>query len=142
MIKRYPFLFVFLLFTLNAFSQKPVILTSDKPGWHRIGELTMDEEADTAAAEIIGADAFSAVKLKALKGDVIIYEIDIYFEEGKPQCTSLEKKLKEGQQTKTILFKGGDRKVRRIALIGRKISSGDEKAEVQLNGFRPPEKKR
>jgi hypothetical protein len=142
MIKKYPFLFVFLLFTLNAFSQKPVILTSDKPGWHRIGELTMDEEADTADAEIIGADAFSAVKIKAVKGDVRIYEIDIYYEEGMPQCVPLEKKLKEGEQTKTVVFKGGNRKLRRIALIGRKISGGDEKAEVQLNGFKPPEKKR
>src|SRR6266496_1814091 len=99
-VKSYPFLFVFHLFSIYAFSQKPVILTSDKPGWHRIGELTMNEKADTAAAEIIGADSFSAICIKASKGNVNIYEADIYFEEGLPQCLALEQQLKEGRQTK------------------------------------------
>jgi hypothetical protein len=130
------------MFTLNAFSQKPVILTNDKPGWHRIGELTMNEEADTVAAEIIGADAFSAVRIKALKGDVNIYEINIYFEDGRSQRIPTENRLIEGEQTKTIVFNGGHRKIGRIALIGQKISATEGLAKVQLNGFRPPEANR
>jgi hypothetical protein len=142
-VKSYPFLFVFLLFTINAFSQKPVILTSDKPGWHRIGELTMKEEADTSSVEVIGADSFSAIRLKAEKGSVNIYEVNIYYEEGTPQCIPLEKVLKAGQQSRVISFRGGDRKLRRISLVGRKLpSEGDEKAEVRLTGFRPPERKK
>src|ERR1043165_9761588 len=101
-----PFLFVFLLYSICALAQKPVILTNDKPGWHRMGELTMNDKADTVFAEIIGADAFSALRLKMEKGTVIIYEADIVFEEGPSQCITLEQKLNEGEQTKVLLFNG------------------------------------
>jgi hypothetical protein len=141
-IFKIPFLFIFLLLGSYAFSQKPVILTSDKPGWHRIGELTMKEEADTAFVEVIGADAFSAIRLKTEKGRAYIYEVDIYFEEGIPQCITLERVLNEGQQTRVMQLKGGDRKLRRIALVGRSLhKEGEEKAQVQLSGFKPPDKK-
>ena len=81
-----PFLFVFLLFAFNAFSQKPAILASDKPGWHRIGEMTMSAKPDTSEIEVIGADAFAALRLKADKGDVNIYEMNVYYEEGMPHA--------------------------------------------------------
>jgi hypothetical protein len=143
-MKPYKSLFfiAFFLFSAFAFSQKPVILTSDKPGWHRIGELTMNEKADTVFVEVIGADAFSSIRLKADKGMANIYEADIYFEEGIPQCIPLEQTLSEGQQTRVLMLKGGNRALRRIALLGRSLhKEGEEKAQVQLTGFKPPDKK-
>jgi hypothetical protein len=138
----YPFLVVFLLLSISAFSQKPVILTSDKPGWHRIGELTMSEKADTVFVEVIGADAFSAIRLKCEKAKANIYEVDIYFEEGMPQCIALEQVLNDGQQTRVMSLKGGKKPLRRIALVGRSLhKEGEDKAQVQLTGLKPPDKK-
>src|SRR5438874_735163 len=93
-----PFLFVLLLFSINAFSQKPAILTSDKPGWHRIGELTMNLKNDTSEIEVIGADAFSAIRLEAEKGSVGIAEMIVHFEEGQPQVVSFYKTLQQGEE--------------------------------------------
>jgi hypothetical protein len=138
---RNPFLFVFLLFAINSFSQKPAFLTSDKPGWHRIGELTMTEKPDTAEIEVIGADAFAALQLKVEKGTANIYEVDVIYEDGSPKCFAIEKVFKEGQQTAAFDLKGGNRNLRKIAIVGKSLpSDGEVKAQVQLSGFKRPEK--
>ena len=137
-----PFLFVLLLFAINAFAQKPAILFDDKPGWHRIGEMTMKEKPDTSEIEVIGADAFAALRLKADKGTVNIYEMNVYYEIGAPRCIPFERVLQEGQQTAAIDLKSGNRSLRKVSIVGKSLPlNGAEKAQVQLSGFKKPNEK-
>jgi hypothetical protein len=131
-----PFLFACLLFTLNVFAQQTVIITSDKPGWHRMGELPVNFEVDTSQIQLIGGDAFAAIRLKAKKGTVEVYEITLYYSYGLPQCIPLEITLKDGEQTASIQLKG---KLRKVELLGKTLPiGGEETAQVQLSGFQPP----
>jgi hypothetical protein len=140
---KYPTLFVSLLLALNVCAQKPVILTSDKPGWHRIGELTMNLKNDTSFIEVIGADAFSAIRLKGLEGEVGLAEMIVHFEEGPDQVISFYRTLKPDEQIAAIPLKGGEKPLRRISLVGKTMPEGvEEKAQVRLMGFKSPNAKK
>ncbi len=134
-------LFVSLLFAANAYGQKPAILISDKPGWHRIGELTMNLKNDTSEIEVIGADAFSAIRLKASKGSVGLAEMIVHFEEGKSHVVSLYRILKDGEQTESFVLKGGEQALRKISIVGKTMPENvEEKAQIQISGFKTPKK--
>jgi len=136
---KYPTLFVFLLFTLNAFSQKPAIIINDKPGWHRIGEVNMNLKNDTSSLEVIGSDAFSALRIKVLKGSAGLAEMIVTFEEGEPQVISFYQTMKQDEQSPSIVLKGNEKALRRIAIVGKTMPDNvEEKAQIRITGFKKP----
>ena len=54
------------IFLSNSFvhAQKAAVVTSNSPGWHKIGEITVNFKADRDVIIVKGADKFKALKLK------------------------------------------------------------------------------
>jgi hypothetical protein len=138
-LKKYPSLFVLLLFALNAFSQRPAIVISDKPGWHRIGEVALDMKNDTSSLEVIGADAFSALRLKVLNGYAGLAEMIVQYEEGPDQVISFYQTLKPDEQTVSFPLNAAEKALRKISIVGKTMpDSVEQKAHLRIMGFKPP----
>src|SRR5437868_13806 len=68
------------LFINTAYAQKPAVVTSDKAGWHKIGEVTADFKTDRDEITVMGADKFKALKLKVTDAPIHISDMKVYYE--------------------------------------------------------------
>ena len=67
------------------YSQKPGVVVSDKDGWHKIGETTVDFKAEKDEISVIGADRFSSIKIKVTDAPIVLTSFEIFFESGDNQ---------------------------------------------------------
>lgn len=44
-------------------AQQPNVVISDKTGWHKIGETTVDYKTENDEIHVIGANRFSSIKI-------------------------------------------------------------------------------
>jgi hypothetical protein len=62
------------------FAQTPSVIWSEKSGWHRIGEKTVDLKMDHDEVLVLGADKFAALKFKVTGAPIEILEAQVYYE--------------------------------------------------------------
>ena len=72
-MKKAIVLFIVLTgFGLSAFAQEPAIIASDKPGWHKIGEVKANFKTESESIAPMGKDKFKAVRLKVTDAPIEI----------------------------------------------------------------------
>src|SRR5688500_13190058 len=101
----------------TAWSQKPAVVVSDKSGWHKIGETTVDFEKDQDEVAVLVADRFAMLKFKVTDAPIELLDVDVYFEEGDKQNIRVGYAVKpEGSESRPIDLKGGsERSLKKIA---------------------------
>lgn len=126
---------------MNA--QQPVIVISDKTGWHKIGETRVDYKTDKDEIMIMGADRFSTLVIKVTKAPVEIILIEIYFEDGTTQKAAIEQSFKSPGQTDVIQLAGGERELKKVVFLYKTITNPEDKnGHVEIWGMKKdPNKK-
>jgi hypothetical protein len=131
---------VFLLaaFAHVASAQKPGVVTSSKPGWHKIGETTASFKAESESISVIGADRFKSIKLKVTDAPVNIESVQVFYESGEMEEVSVKNELKAGSETRTIDLKGGpSQEIKKVLFTYKTLpNSQEEKAHVELYGLK------
>ena len=51
-------------FNIQANAQKPAVMISNSPGWHKIGETTVDFTKQRSEIAVMGANRFTSIKFK------------------------------------------------------------------------------
>ncbi len=122
---------------ISAFAQQPKVVVSDKAGWHKIGESTVDYSSDRDEIMVMGANRFSKLKLKITDAPVHITTYEIYFESGDMQTVSIDKELKAPVETEVVELKGGERDVKKVVFVYKTPPNvQDKKAKVELWGLK------
>ena len=93
-MKKIIMLSFLIVCTISAYCQQPAVVVSDKEGWHKIGESTVDFKADTDEILVMGADKFAAIKIRVDNAPIDLLSFDIYFESGKKQNVSVGNQIK------------------------------------------------
>lgn len=75
MKKVFGFILVFAVLSNMAFAQDPGIVTSSKPGWHKIGEVKADFKKENESIVVMGADQFKSIKLKVTDAPISINKV-------------------------------------------------------------------
>lgn len=75
--------FLLTLISLSAWAQKPAIIVSDKEGWHKIGETTVNLKTDRDNIVIMGADRFKAIRFKVMDAGIDLQDLEVYYEKEK-----------------------------------------------------------
>ena len=121
----------------TMFSQKPGVVISDKDGWHKIGETTVDFKTEKDEIAVIGADKFNSVKIKVEKETINLESFDIYFEDGSHQSVNIAKEIKAPGETREVKIDGGERALKKIAFVYKTLpNSKDKKAHLELWGHK------
>lgn len=129
--------FAFVLATFFAQAQKPGIVTSTKPGWHKIGETTASFKTESESISVIGADRFKAIKLKATDASVNIEKLQIFYESGAVQESPVRNELKPGDETRTIDLKGPSEEIKKVEFVYKTVPNTEhEKAHIELYGLK------
>ncbi|HTE30163.1 MAG TPA: hypothetical protein VK666_07300 [Chryseolinea sp.] len=120
-----------------AFAQKPSVMLSDKPGWHKIGEVKADFKMENQSIAVMGNDKFQSILLKVTDAPINIVGLQVFFEDGKMEEFDVKNELTPGAETRKIDFKGGTHEVKKVTFTYKTLpNSKDEKAHVELYGLK------
>ncbi len=120
-----------------AFAQKPAVVTTNEPGWHKIGEISASFKKQNESIVVLGADEFTSIKLKVTEASLNIDRLQVFYESGDMEEIDVRKELKQGTETRSIKLKHPDRDINKIAFTYKTIANSEgEKAHVELYGLK------
>ncbi len=127
-----------LLLSLNfTFAQKVAVETSNKEGWHKIGETTANFSGDKDEIIVLGADVFKAIRIKVTDAPVHIETMEVVFDNETRQNVDLKADFKAGEESRVIDLEGGDRKLKKVVYVYRTIPNFPiDKAHIELWGLK------
>lgn len=126
----------------GMFAQTEVVM-SDKDGWHKLGETTVDFKTETDEISVIGADRFGYIKFKVTDAPIHLSSFDIFFESGEKQSVTIGKEIKSPGESRSVQIEGGERSIKKIIFVYKTLPNHkDKKAHVELWGMKTnPDKK-
>ncbi len=120
-----------------AFAQLPKVVTSDKKGWHKIGETKVDFQKERDEIVILVANRFSAIKLKVDDAPIDLMGAEAYYESGDNQNLKIRASIKAPGESDIINLNGGERTLKKIVLVYKTIPNyKDKKAHVEIWGLK------
>jgi hypothetical protein len=127
-----------------AIAQKPAVVATDKTGWHKIAETTVDFQKDKDEVMVMVADRFASLKFRVDIAPIEISSIDVMFEEGDSQNIPVMLTTKNaGEETREVELKGAaERSIKKIVLHYKTLANRqDKKAKVEIWGRKSNEVK-
>ncbi len=132
---------VLMLLALTALfdivSAQDGVILSDKTGWHKIGEKTVDFTRDRDEIHVFGANRFAALQVLVKDASIHLDQLSIAFETGENQVVILNSQIKASGESKLIDIEGKERNIKKIiftynTLLNPKI----EKAQIEIWGLK------
>lgn len=118
-----------------ASAQTPAVVLSDKTGWHKIGERTVDFKKDRDEVMVMVADRFSALQFKVDEAAIELISIEVYYESGDKQDLALRTRLNAGESSRVIDLNGGERNLKKVVFVYKTLANAkDERAHVEIWG--------
>jgi hypothetical protein len=122
---------------VNTYAQKPAVVISNEPGWHKIGEISADFKTDMESISVHGADEFTALKLKVTDASLNIERLQIFYESGDMEEINLRSQINENAESSVINLKHPDRDIQKVTFTYKTVPNAKEdKAEVELYGLK------
>jgi hypothetical protein len=127
----------------SASAQKPEVIVTDKSGWHKIGETTVDLTKEKDELLVMGADRFASIKLKVSEAAIDLQDLEIFFEAGDKQDVMVRTPIQAGGESRAIDLKNGaERSIKKIVFVYKTIpDQKNEKAKVEVWGLKTNEVK-
>jgi hypothetical protein len=120
-----------------TFAQKPAVMVSKEPGWHKIGEITANFKMQTESIVVWGADEFSQIKLRVTDAPINIERLQVIYEDGTSEDIDVRSEIQAWGETRTIDLKGADKEIEKVAFTYKTLPNyRGEKAQVELYGYR------
>ena len=121
----------------NANAQKPVVIVSDKTGWHRIGRTIVDFKNDRDEIIVLGSDRFAAIKFIVRKAPIYLMDLEVYYESGDVQKVNVNLPVKSQGESAVIDLKGGERNIKKIVFIYKTMPNRkDRRGHVEIWGLK------
>jgi len=126
---------IFSITTIKA--QKVAVVTNNKPGWHKIGETTVDFKSDKDVIKVWGADKFKSLRIKATDAPVHIENLEVVYQDGQPEQIPVRFDFKAGTESRQIDLAGNERRLKEINMVYRTVPNwkGD-KAHIEIWGLK------
>ncbi|TGD59520.1 hypothetical protein [Flavobacterium humi] len=122
--------------SVSMLAQKPKVVTSDKTGWHKIGETTVDFKNESDQILVLGADRFASVKIKVTDAPINLISFDIFFENGEKYSVTEGQEIKIPAESKTVAL-GGEKSIKSVSFRYQTLgNSTGKKAHVELWGMK------
>jgi hypothetical protein len=124
-----------------VFAQKPAVVTSNEPGWQKIGEITASFKMQNESIVVLGADEFDAIKLKVTDAPIHIERVQVFYESGDLEEINVRNELQAGGETRVIKLDHPERDIQKVAFTYKTLPNyRGEKAQVELHGLKTPPK--
>ena len=138
-MKKSAFILLVLLAAIAnvSFAQEPAIVASDKPGWHKIGEVKASFKIESESIAIFGKDEFKSIKLKVTDAPINIDKVTVFYESGDTQDIPVSGSLKAGSETGAFKLNNPSAELQKVVFTYKSVPNAkDEKAHVELYGLK------
>jgi hypothetical protein len=126
-------------FTLVSFkvSAQPGVVLSDKDGWHKIGETTVDFKKEKDEVMVIGAKRFASVKFKVTDAPVDFIDMEIIYDNDQVHKVNVNSPVQINSESRVIDLKGQERDIKKIVFVYKTLPNRkDDKAHVEIWGYK------
>jgi hypothetical protein len=130
-------LFVLAAYLNVAHAQKPAVVVSGKPGWHKIGEIAASFHRDKESIAVLGKDEFKSVKFKTTDAPINIQKVTVNYESGQSQDIEVNQPLTTGAETKSFDLTNPEKDIKNVTFTYKTMPSyKSEKAHIELYGYK------
>lgn len=120
-----------------ALAQSPAIISSDKSGWHKIAETTVDFTKERDEVAVLMADKFASLQFKVQDAAIDLISLEVLYDNGEKQNIDINSPIKAHSQSNVIKINGGERSIKTIAFVYKTMpNSKDTKAHVEIWGLK------
>lgn len=131
------FAVIFAVIVNFSYAQTPSVMLSNKPGWHKIGEVKADFKMEDQSIAVLGKDRFKSILLKVTDAPINIEDVTVVFENGETQDIHVKSELKAGSETRQIDLKGGSPEIKEVKFKYKTLpNQKEDKAHVELYGLK------
>ena len=121
----------------KVFAQKPAVVATNEPGWTHIGHTTASFKTQNESIVVLGADEFSALKIKVTEAAMRLDRMQVFYESGDMEEIDLRKHFGEGTESRAINLKHHDRDIAKVAFTYKTESNArGDKADIDLYGLK------
>src|SRR5688572_16423790 len=121
----------------TSYGQKPAVVTDNEPGWQKIGETIASFKMQNESIVVLGADEFSAIKIKVTDAPLNIERLQVFYESGDMEEIDLKSNLSAGGESRKITLKHPDRDIQKVAFTYKTAANANgDKAGVELYGLK------
>lgn len=125
-----------------AYAQKPAVVADNDPGWKRIGQVTASFKKQNESIAVLGADEFTAIKLKVSEAPINIDRVQVFYESGDMEELSVSKALQAGSETAVLHLSKPYRDIKKVAFTYKTLpNSQGDKADLELYGLKTNQQK-
>src|SRR5688572_26925862 len=97
--------FLAVLGNTKTFAQKPAVVASNEPGWTHIGHTTANYKMQNESVVVLGADEFTALKIKVTEATLHLERMHVFYESGESEEINLREHFASGTESRTIKLK-------------------------------------
>ncbi len=125
------------LFSAATYAQKPAVVASNDPGWHHIGQTTASFKMQNESIAVLGADEFTAIKIKVKDAKLHVERVQVFYESGDMEDIDVRKHFNAGAESRAIMLKHPDKDIQKVAFTYKTDANPKgEKADVELYGLK------
>lgn len=138
-MKKTAVIILMLVFVCAAkiYAQKPAVVTSNDPGWQKIGEITASFKMQDESIVVLGADEFDAIRLKVTDAPINIERLQVFYESGDMEEIDVRNELQAGSETRDIKLEHPTRDIQKVAFTYKTLPNyNGDKAHVELWGLK------
>ena len=118
-------------------AQQPVVVSSNKEGWHKIGDATVDFKSDKDKFIILGRDRFKAVKIMVQDAPLKMDNMQIKYHGGQKEDVELRSEFQPGSESRVIDLKNYSAELKSVTFVYHTIGTlGNGKAKIELWGLK------
>lgn len=122
---------------MQGYAQKPAVVSSNEQGWQHIGQVTASFKMQNESIAVLGADEFSAIKLKVSEAPLHIERLQVFYESGDMEEIDVRSNIGVGTETRVIKLKHPERDINKIPFTYKTSENASgEKADVALYGLK------
>ena len=122
---------------MAALAQEPAIMFSNKPGWHKIGEVKADFKMENESIAVMGKDKFKSILLKVTDAPINIANVEVIYESGDKEKFDVKNEMKPNSETRVIDLKSPNQEIKKVVFTYKTLpNSQADKAHVELYGLK------
>jgi hypothetical protein len=124
-------------FYAKVFAQKPAVVGNNEPGWTHIGHTTASFKSQNESIIVLGADEFTALKIKVTEAGLQLNRMQVFYESGDMEEIDLKNHFSSGTESRNIQLKHPDRDIKKVAFTyNTSPNASGDKADIDLYGLK------
>jgi hypothetical protein len=120
-----------------ANAQDAGIVASNKPGWHKIGDVRANFTTESESIMVLGRDKFKSVKLKVADAPITISNVVVVYDDDKTQEIPVSASIEMGGESNVYTLKDQNKAIKKVTFTYKsEPNDKDKKALVELYGLK------